>query len=596
MSGPLPEVPPQKKTRTVAVLLGSAGGVSGAGSGARPSNDAKALVKWALSRGVLSPLHDRLVAVHCVELSPLVTSTARVVTDPVVGGVIHPQWMPPALASAFSRFTKKQGGKGASALRLETALPAQEALTKFLSGDLFGKVTGTFDASPPNDWNLTGAPPKDAVDLVLVGTRDGEGFVSAGDFIKRAVLGSVSKFVLKKNPVPVLVVRQKDARRASGFGNDKEFTQPGSIFDSIASSVSDNESMQLGGGASVGPNLKHATSFPGNWRVDENVDTDADDDSFDDVYGDVLRGNALPTDHAYGTEGVNTKSLRDDVFGNALQDDACGTEGGKNSLPDLSNLSLRPTDTSAELTHTHTVHTTTKAVVTYRKIFGNVVCVAHDGGEDGCALVRWALRFVVRPDDRAIVVVHVCGRSPDSLTLEFEGDSTSVSKALQQSDDDVTHAFAQFRKLTPAPTTTPASSVIVVGDDDVTKSDSSSKLGPYLPPGSNDTIQNKWGLGALLKTSSDRGADLLILGSRGHAGKSVLRKDTPFAPALTSSESASSIASNVSSLASTGAGAGPPVKTHRRGAGGAAKTCARLAPCAVLAVPSHALQAFRKEK
>ena len=418
-------------------------------------------------------------------------------------------------------------------MRLETALSAQEALTKFLSGDLFGKVTGTFDASPPNDWNLTGAPPKDAVNLVLVGTRDGEGFVSAGDFIKRAVLGSVSKFVLEKNPVPVLVVRQKDARRASGFGNDKEFTQPGSIFDSIASSVSDNESMQLGGGASVGPNLKHATSFPGNWRVDENVDADADDDSFDDVYGD-----ALPTDHTYGTEGVNTKSLRDDVFGNALQDDACGTEGGKNSLPDLSNLSLRPTGTSAELTHTHTVHTTTKAVVTYRKIFGNVVCVAHDGGEDGCALVRWALRFVVRPDDRAIVV----------------------------------------------------------GDDDVTKSDSSSKLGPYLPPGSNDTIQNKWGLGALLKTSSDRGADLLILGSRGHAGKSVLRKDTPFAPALTSSESASSIASNVSSLASTGAGAGPPVKTHRRGAGGAAKTCARLAPCAVLAVPSHALQAFRKEK
>jgi hypothetical protein len=43
---------------------------------------------------------------------------------------------------------------------------------------------------------------------------------------------------------------------------------------------------------------------------------------------------------------------------------------------------------------------------------GNVICVAHDGGAMGTALVRWALRTLCRPTDRAMMVVHVTPSTP----------------------------------------------------------------------------------------------------------------------------------------------------------------------------------------
>lgn len=531
------DVPSTHHTRTVAVLLGSAGGVSGAGSGARPSADATALVKWSLARGILNPHTDRLVAVHCVELSPLVTSCARVVTEPVTENT-HPEWMPLSLVSAFKEFTANEGGKGASALRLETSLPQKEALVKFLSGDLFGNVTGTFQNSPSNDWNLTGAPPPGAVDLVLVGTRDNLG---TGDAIKRFVLGSVSRFVLESNPVPVCVVRQRDARKAQGFGNDHSFVKRGK------NSVTSLQS----------PHHTRASSFPGNWHL--GVDEKEDDD-----------------------DGEDTK---DTSF-----------------VPDLSNLSLQ-SDTATIRSDPFALPRTTQ--LAHPKVTGNVVCVSHDGGPDGVALVRWALRNIVRPDDRAIIIAHVT--SSESLSDEFSGPSSIVSQLLQLSDDDVTHAFAKFRNLEPTPATTPASSVVVVGTGDST----ANTLGPFLPPGSSDAISNKWGLGALLKISEERGADLLIVGSRGKERKTTLRrKDTPHvsaldippldetqnvAPLLRSNVSSSSIASNVSSASDVVGEVGGQRGGKRRGAGGAARTCARLAPCAVLAVPSHAMDAFRPE-
>jgi hypothetical protein len=67
-----------------------------------------------------------------------------------------------------------------------------------------------------------------AFDLVLVGASDrNEGAFGA---LRRAALGSVSRRVLERSPAPVLVVRARDARRASGFGNDAAFAPPRSVF------------------------------------------------------------------------------------------------------------------------------------------------------------------------------------------------------------------------------------------------------------------------------------------------------------------------------------------------------------------------------
>ena len=77
-------------------------------------------------------------------------------------------------------------------------------------------------------------------------------------------------------------------------------------------------------------------------------------------------------------------------------------------------------------------------------------------------------------------------------------------------------------------------------------------LGPFLPPGSAEGgFHEKWGLGALLRAASERSADVLVVGSR---------------------------------------------RLNRRiVSGGAARACARLAPCAALAVPADALAPFRRK-
>jgi hypothetical protein len=62
---------------------------------------------------------------------------------------------------------------------------------------------------------------------------------------------------------------------------------------------------------------------------------------------------------------------------------------------------------------------------------GNVLCVAHDGGEDGVALVRWTLRTLLRSTDRAIVVVHVApGHSPAALAAAFGTERNAESPTL----------------------------------------------------------------------------------------------------------------------------------------------------------------------
>jgi hypothetical protein len=174
------------------------------------------------------------------------------------------------------------------------------------------------------------------------------------------------------------------------------------------------------------------------------------------------------------------------------------------------------------------------------------VCVAHDGGEDGIALVRWTLRTIFSSHDRALVIVHVApGTSPDSLANAI--DATPVADALKTSDDDVARFVAAFRDEDPSPSTAPASSTLLVSSHGHTQRG----LGPFLPPGSGESGGNdKWGLGALLLAASERSADVLVVGSRRLSSRLV--------------------------------------------AGGAARTCARLAPCAVLAVPADALEPFRR--
>ena len=177
-----------------------------------------------------------------------------------------------------------------------------------------------------------------------------------------------------------------------------------------------------------------------------------------------------------------------------------------------------------------------------------------------------------------------------SSTASFSADSVScpvgaayttrspgrgpVADALLRSDEDVARAVAAFRRERPPPATAPASSVLVVGageapelaetpgplpsaHDTVTRASSRNRvgkkeLGPFLPPGSAEGgFHEKWGLGALLRAASERSADVLVVGSRRLKRRIV--------------------------------------------SGGAARACARLAPCATLAVPADALAPFRRK-
>ena len=174
------------------------------------------------------------------------------------------------------------------------------------------------------------------------------------------------------------------------------------------------------------------------------------------------------------------------------------------------------------------------------------MCVAHDGGEDGIALVRWTLRTIFGSGDRALFIVHVAsGTSPDSLAKAME--ATPVAAALKTSDEDVARFVAAFRDEDPPPSTAPASSTLVVSS----RRHKQRGLGPFLAPGSGENVDDKWGVGALLLAASERSADVVVVGSR-------------------------------------------RLKGSRLVAGGAARACARLAPCAVLAVPADALEPFRR--
>ena len=600
-------------TRDVAILLGSAGGVSGKGSGASPSQDAVNLVRWSLARGFLDPRRDRLVAVHCSELNPLTASGTRV-THELVTPSEFPEWMPPALAHAFGRFAARGGGKGAAAALLESPLAPAEALVRFVSGELRGVAEGRHSARlaafraeraprfargasaaaardgttphgasseeplepfPVDLWPAEDLVPSrrslrgddeattPAFDLVLVGASDrNEGAFGA---LRRAAMGSVSRRVLERSPAPVLVVRARDARRASGFGNDAAFAPPRGKLSETASSTA--RRTDANGHA-------RSRSFPGNWRmlVDEEEEGDGN--------GIVLSSSGRGTAHETNEANETTESRSESRSGSSRVRDEGGTVRA-GPVPSADALVHRIPRVPVCVRETRNVPPVT----------GNVLCVAHDGGEDGVALVRWTLRTLLRSTDRAVVVVHVApGHSPAALAAAFGTETNTesttqspglgpVADALLQSDEDVARAIAAFRRERPPPATAPASSVLVVGageapelaetqgplpsaHDTVTGASSRSRvgnrvaagLGPFLPPGSAEGsrgFHEKWGLGALLRAASERSADVLVVGSRRLKRRIV--------------------------------------------SGGAARACARLAPCAALAVPADALAPFRRK-
>jgi len=535
-----------RPTRDVALFLGSAGGVSGKGSGASPSQDALDLVRWSLARGFLDPRRDKLVAVHVSELNPLATSRTRV-THELVTPSEFPTWMPPALAHAFGRFAARGGGKGAAAALVECPRVPAEALVRFVSGKLADAEkrhsplllefranarafafetdgsTGNGETEtarrstlcradtepsgkpfPVDLWpaediapsaRLTSEGKKNAFDLVLVGASDKSKFGFGFEALSRAVLGSVSRYVLETSPVPVLVVRARDARRASGFGNDAAYAPARKARQERKRFTprDDDDSSAARGHA-------RASSFPGNWRIGVN------DDAEDPIAYDAVDA------------GIDRER-------NGSGDAASSPSRGRKEIPAsvLRNAPPPP-------------------------LVGNVVCVAHDGGEDGVALVRWTLRTIFSSHDRALVIVHVApGTSPDSIANAI--DATPVAHALKTSDDDVNRFVKAFRDEDPPFATAPATSTLLVSSRG--HEQNKRGLGPFLPPGSGESGENdKWGVGALLLAASERSADVLVVGSRRLSSRLV--------------------------------------------AGGAARTCARLAPCAVLAVPADALEPFRR--
>ena len=601
-------IPP---TRDVALLLGSAGGVSGKGSGASPSQDALNLVRWSLARGFLDPRRDRLVAVHCSELNPLTASGTRV-THELVTPSEFPEWMPPALAHAFGRFAARGGGKGAAAALLESPLAPAEALVRFVSGELRGVAEGRHSARlaafraerapgfarataaaardgttphgalveepfPVDLWPAEDAVPsrrrrgddeatKPAFDLVLVGASDrNEGAFGA---LRRAAMGSVSRRVLERSPAPVLVVRARDARRASGFGNDAAFAHPQGKREKASTTARRADAK----------GHARSRSFPGNWRmlVDEEEEGDGN--------GIVLSSSGRGTAHD------DTRMSETNETNETTESRSESLRSGSSRVAEGGTVRAGRVGSADAL-----VHRIPQRRVCERNVppvTGNVLCVAHDGGEDGVALVRWTLRTLLRSTDRAVVVVHVApGHSPAALAAAFGTERNTersttrspgrglgpVADALLQSDEDVARAVAAFRREQPPPATAPASSVLVVGageapelaetrgplpsaHDTVTRASSRSRvgnrvaagLGPFLPPGSAEGgFHEKWGLGALLRAASERSADVLVVGSR---------------------------------------------RLNRRiVSGGAARACARLAPCAALAVPADALAPFRRK-
>ena len=180
---------------------------------------------------------------------------------------------------------------------------------------------------------------------------------------------------------------------------------------------------------------------------------------------------------------------------------------------------------------------------------GNVLCVAHDGGEDGVALVRWTLRTLLRSTDRAIVVVHVApGHSPAALAAAF-GTERNAERNTTRSPGGASSptrccvrtrtwrapsrrsaASARRRRRRPrAPCSWPVrggagtrrnagSSPLGARHRDarvVAESRWKKGLGPFLPPGSAEGgFHEKWGLGALLRAASERSADVFVVGSR----------------------------------------------------------------------------------
>ena len=499
------------------------------GSGARPSEDAAAVVRFALEK-VLRPETDVLLALHACSGVPLAPPRGAV-EEPVLPDA-HPEWMPRSLARAWARFRR---ARGAFALRLESDLDPDRALAAYL-------------ANP----RLPGADAPVAVHLVVVGARGGVGAgvaASAARRLRRAVLGSVSRGVLDRTPAPVLVVRPRDARRLDHLSNDLVFTPSptrGSPKLSAPPAVAVVGSAETCVGSPTALSARHARedSFPGNWRlfVPGPEANDLDEEDVPEAYPDK-----------FDTPPGATRAI--DARGRAVfVPDAVDTELAGVEADDFRRP--RPAKTEAE---------SRRLLLPPRSGEGgaaNVVCVAHDGGDDGAALVRWTLRHFLRPTDRALLIVHVTPVAPDALSREFNLDGSggsgsgsgsgsgfgfgAVASRLMESASDAS-AFLDARALTLNEHAlkkqhAPAVSCAVVGSEEGSGA---------LLPGTGGGVAGRWAAEALLRAAAERRADALVVGSRGRG---------------------------------------------RAGVGRAAKTCADRAPCAVVGVPSRALDAFRERR
>ena len=518
--------------RVVALCLSAAGGVSGVGSGARPSEDAAAVVRFALEK-VLRPETDVLLALHACSGVPLAPPRGAV-EEPVLPDA-HPEWMPRSLARAWARFRR---ARGAFALRLESDLDPDRALVAYL-------------ANP----RLPGADAPVAVHLVVVGARGGVGAGVAADAarrLRRAVLGSVSRGVLDRTPAPVLVVRPRDARRLDHLSNDLVFTPSptrGSPKLSAPPTVAVVGSAETCVGSPTAPSARHARedSFPGNWRlfVPGSEANDLDEEDQPEAYPDQ-----------FDTPPGATRAI--DAHGRAVfVPDAVDPELAGVEADDFRRPRPRPAEAEAEAESRRLL------LPGFRGGGGgggdggaaNVVCVAHDGGDDGAALVRWTLRHFLRPTDRALFIVHVTPVAPDALAREFNLDESggsgsgfgAVASRLMESASDAS-AFLDACALTLNENNLkkqhppPAVSCAVVGSEEGSGA---------LLPGTGGGVAGRWAAEALLRAAVERRVDALVVGSRGRG---------------------------------------------RAGVGRAAKTCADRAPCAVVGVPSRALDAFRERR
>ena len=141
-------------------------------------------------------------------------------------------------------------------------------------------------------------------------------------------------------------------------------------------------------------------SWPGNWHLVVSDDSDSDDVDEGDSDLDVEEERNTNVD-SEAADGALLGAVEDSFAAVRL--------AGVTSFPSVSSSSPTSGGGGCGI-----------------NIKRNVICVAHDGGEMGTALVNWTLRKLVRPGDRAMMVVHVTPSTPGALAAEWSAPDTGV--------------------------------------------------------------------------------------------------------------------------------------------------------------------------